>query len=117
MPMLNFLSNKRTLALFFMSWMFTFGASAQTSSLWLLNQDTTWRDNYLMFSVSGSGDWGSNILDRSWMNTMVSGGHLSSVKNRNFVERMEDINRFGANANATIDVFSFNDSLFGKTWL
>ena len=114
MLMLNFLSNKRTLALIFMSWMFTFGASAQTSSLWLLNQDTTWRDNYLMFSLSGSGDWGSNVLNRSWMNTMVSGGHLSSVTNRNFVDRMEDINRFGANANASIDVFSFNDSLFGK---
>lgn len=114
MPMLNFLSNKRTLVLFFMSWMFTLGSSAQTSSLWLLNQDTTWRDNYLMFSLGGSADWGSNTLERSWMNTMVSGGHLSTVQNRNFVDRMEEINRFGANAHASFDVFSFSDSLFGK---
>ena len=114
MPMLNFLSNKRTLVLFFMSWMFTLVSSAQTSSLWLLNQDTTWRDNYLMFSLGGSADWGSNILERSWMNTMVSGGHLSSTRNRNYVDRMEQINRFGANAHASFDVYSFNDSLLGK---
>ncbi len=114
MPMLNFLSNKRTLVLFFMSWMFTLGSSAQTSSLWLLNQDTTWRDNYLMFSINGSADWGSNVLERGWMNTMVNGGHLSSTRNRSYVDKMEQINRFGANAHASFDVFSFNDSLFGK---
>jgi len=91
--------------------------SAQTPLILQLGKDTTFKSSYAWLKIDGGFGVGTNALDMKFMNEMAFGGHLSKAQISNRVDAINDVLYGGGKASGGLEIWSFSDTLFGKTGL
>jgi Family of unknown function (DUF5723) len=90
-------------------------SNAQTPSLWLMGKDSSYKASYSIVMVNGEGFWNSDALNVGFAKKMAFGGHIERDAIDHMIGDMNDQSRVGFNAHAGIEVYGFNDSLFGNS--
>lgn len=88
--------------------------NAQTPSILLFTQDTSYRQSSTMIQLNGNGLIGSNALDNSYFKKSTFGGHLDEAHLEKLYGEMNSQNRAGFYANGGINFYNFKDTLLNK---
>jgi hypothetical protein len=88
---------------------------AQTPSLFLLSPDTSFKSSYLIAQVETEGSFGSNSIPLGFTEKLAFGGHLGKGQIQAVEDRMSSMNRAGGYANGGFSVWSFSDTLLGRS--
>ncbi|MFM7309110.1 MAG: hypothetical protein ACKOZY_00735, partial [Flavobacteriales bacterium] len=86
---------------------------SQLPEMWLMG-DTAFKESSQWLLLSGQGLVASDAVNMDWTRTMLWGGNLDRSSLMRLEQGMKQQNRLGGVADADLDYFSFNDSLFGK---
>ncbi|MDZ4822595.1 MAG: hypothetical protein SH856_03980 [Flavobacteriales bacterium] len=90
-------------------------ANSQTPSLWLLDPDTGWQASSIMIRMDASVMLQSRHLDLAFLDKLAFGGNISATHIDNISQRLDFRNGAGASAVGGLSIYSFADSLFGKS--
>ncbi|MEN9348592.1 MAG: hypothetical protein RLZZ77_2103 [Bacteroidota bacterium] len=92
-------------------------SAAQTPLILQLSNDTSYKNSYAWLKSEASFGIGTNALDVQFMKELTFGGHLSKAQIANRVDAISDVLYGGGRASGGMEVWSFSDTLFGKTGL
>lgn len=90
---------------------------AQTPLMLQLGSDTTFKSSYAWLKADAGFGVGTNALDMQFANEIAFGGHLSKAQISNRVDAISEILYGGGRASGGMEMWSFSDTLFGKTGL
>jgi hypothetical protein len=104
----------RIISLLFSVWMMPLVFWSQLPEMWIIGRDTTFRTASHWVMTNGQGLIASDALTMDWTRKMTLGGHLEKSELIDLENGMKVQNRLGAVADAGVDYYSFEDSLFGN---
>ncbi|MFN0030538.1 MAG: DUF5723 family protein [Flavobacteriales bacterium] len=83
-------------------------------SIVLMGEDTTYTHSRVMLLLNGSGMAGTNTTDISFLKKNIFGGHISDIMLNYLAEESLMLNRAGAVATGSMEVYNFSDTLLGR---
>lgn len=87
----------------------------QTPSLFLMSEDSSFKNSYLIAQIEAEGSFGSNTLTMGFSEKLAFGGALSNSQIQHAEDRMMAMNRVGGWGNGGFSVLSFSDTLLGSS--
>lgn len=94
--------------------LFGVNALAQTPQLWLLRNDSSYRNTHALIALEGSGDASSNVLDNQFVDKLLFGGYIDAAEKDRQMNRMSLDPRAGFGARAGFQFYNMKDSLFHR---